>query len=121
MYNNHVSESIEIIEIKTDCCNDCKCYPNCCSDCKCEDISQGVPVSYSGQINTPGRVPRPQKQNSIYTYYGHGIPLITTKPGPIQNPLLLPHNMGLRCAPECCPSPYSCDHGCLCADLRHMK
>ena len=86
-----------------------------------EDISQGVPVSYSGQINTPGRVPRPQKQNSIYTYYGHGIPLITTKPGPIQNPLLLPHNMGLRCAPECCPSPYSCDHGCLCADLRHMK
>ncbi len=35
MYNNLMTE-IEIIEIKKDCCNDCKCYPNCCSDCKCD-------------------------------------------------------------------------------------
>jgi len=35
-----MSETIEIIEVKKDCCNDCKCYPNCCSDCQCKSKAE---------------------------------------------------------------------------------
>ena len=52
--------------------------------------------------------------NTIRTYYGHSVPLVheDRPPGPLYGQRL--SNLGKVCAPECCPSIHSCDHGCVC-------
>lgn len=87
-----------------------------------DDIGKGVPGSYSG-------IPAgPDLRKQIYvaplgalvpTYYGNGIPLVDRPPGIFENRVTPHHNP--KCAPECCPSPYSCDRGCLCVDLKGLK
>ena len=83
-----------------------------------QNISDGVQGSYAGIINGPD----PTKQQlsptdlPLPTYYGHSIPLLPVTPGPFDTPPITPHHLNAKCSPECCPSPYSCDHGCLCVD-----
>lgn len=85
-----------------------------------EDIGQGVTGSYSGRPNGPTDRLRALGENTSQkppmTYYGHGIPLKAGErsPGPFLNPLKTPHHKSPKCSPKCCPSPYSCDHGCVC-------
>lgn len=88
-----------------------------------QHIGQGISGSYSNIVNGPD----PTKQmihptkNPLPTYYGHGIPLQPVQPGPFDSPPITPHNLNAKCSPECCPSPYSCDHGCLCVDQRGLR
>lgn len=90
-----------------------------------EDIGNGVPGSYSGQPNGPDptkpRYTAPKGQ-LVPTYYGFGIPLADNYrfPGPFEGPRLTSHHFNPKCAPECCPSPYSCDRGCLCVDTKGL-
>lgn len=90
-----------------------------------EDMGHGVPGSYSGQPNGPD--PTKQQYHApkgklVPTYYGHGIPLKDNDrfPGPFEGPRLTSHHFNPKCAPECCPSPYSCDRGCLCVDTKGL-
>lgn len=55
---------------------------------------------------------------NIRTYYGHSVPLVheDRRPGPLYGQRL--SNLGQVCAPECCPSIHSCDHGCVCVDVK---
>ncbi len=83
---------------------------------------EGIP-SWSGKPN-PKNESRPVKitgNGPQMTYYGHGIPLKPVEPGPIMNPLKLVHNAGIAVKPECCPSPYSYDNGCLCGALEDVS
>jgi hypothetical protein len=55
--------------------------------------------------------------------YGHGVPLkhehrLTLA---VEDPLLITQNSGLACSLSCCPSPYSCDKGCLCGNQETIK
>jgi hypothetical protein len=85
--------------------------------------SEGGP-SWSGRVN-PKNPERPVKatytSSPPMTYYGHGIPLKPVEPGPIMNPLKIVHNTKLAFKPECCPSPYSSDQGCLCGALEDIS
>lgn len=85
------------------------------------DINEihGIDVvgSVNGQVPSLTREDWPLISKQLeHTYYGHDIPLSheDRKPGKIENPLQISHNLGVRCSPDCCPSPYSCDRGCLC-------
>lgn len=82
----------------------------------------GVPGSWSGKVNpkNPARPIMMADKNPI-TYYGHGIPLVPVEPGPIINPMHIVHNTGLAVSPDCCPSPYSTDRGCLCGAIEDIK
>jgi hypothetical protein len=83
-------------------------------------IGEGVPGSYGNIVNGPD-LTKPQytakKDVVLPTYYGHGIPLYDRAPGPFESQRLSSHYFNPKCAPECCPSPYSCDKGCLCVDM----
>jgi len=85
--------------------------------------SEGGP-SWSGRVN-PSNPTRPVKIDSAssppMTYYGHTIPLKPVEPGPIINPLKIVHNTKLAFKPECCPSPYSSDAGCLCGAIEDVS
>lgn len=90
-----------------------------------EDISDGNPASYAKVVNKGSlRYDRRMEHgDGIATFYGHGIPLAheTRLPGPFdKGSLLLPHNLNPKCSPECCPSPYSCDRGCLCYAMTNL-
>lgn len=89
-----------------------------------DDIGKGVPGSYSMVKNGPDPT-KPQyvanKGELLPTYYGHGIPLIPQPPGPFDGSPITPHHLNAKCSPSCCPSPYSCDKGCLCVDLEGLK
>lgn len=88
-----------------------------------EQEMEGVPGTWSGKPNAKNNDSRPimvADKNPI-TYYGHGIPIIPVEPGPIINPLKIAHNSGIAVLPECCPSPYSTDRGCLCGALEDLK
>jgi len=87
-----------------------------------QDIGEGVPGSYSNRPN-PADPTKPilyPGLGLLPTYYGHGIPLETPAPGPLDPTVgpLSPHHLNPKCSPRCCPSPYSCDHGCLCVDTK---
>ena len=93
-----------------------------------EDIGQGVPGSMSGVHNkaaAPVAEPVCNKNQPERVYYGHGVPLRyeDRAPGPLvdNNGTLHMHHLCVDCKPECCPSPYSCDHGCLCAALDQKR
>ncbi len=83
----------------------------------------GIP-SLAGKVN-PKNESRPvmgkdQSKGPAMTYYGHGIPLRPVEPGPLLDPLKIVHNAGIAVKPECCPSPYSYDNGCLCGALEDI-
>lgn len=83
-----------------------------------DDIGDGVEGSYSGKKNK-GKTNAERRQflsKPYMTYAGHGIPLKDEEKLPVasNNPMLMVHNLGLQCKPECCPSDYSCDNGCMC-------
>lgn len=90
-----------------------------------QDMGQGVQGSYAGVINGPD----PTKQilypyslkSPLPTYYGHSLPLKPATPGPFVDSPITPHHLNAKCSPDCCPSPYSCDHGCLCVDQLGLK
>lgn len=86
-------------------------------------IGDGVCSSWDNKPNGPDRK-KPQlnpTDQPLMTYYGHGIPLDPSPPGDFDGMPITPHNLNPKCAPECCPSPYSCDHGCLCIDQDGMR
>jgi hypothetical protein len=89
------------------------------------NVGNGVKGSYANMINGPD--PTKQKINPtkvlLPTYYGHGIPLAPNMlaPGPLWGQSITPHHLNAKCSPECCPSPYSCDHGCLCVDQQGLR
>ncbi len=89
-----------------------------------ENEMDGVPGSWSGKPTASGLDTRPilVADKKQITYYGHGIPLRPVEPGPMYGePLKLPHNTDLAVRPECCPSPYSTDRGCLCGAIEDIK
>lgn len=83
-----------------------------------DDISDGNPISLSNKDNLPGvaSLERPHYDKQNFTFWGHGIPLAgETKLGKFYGQRIPTLSaMNLTCSPKCCPSPYSCDHGCLC-------
>ena len=84
-----------------------------------EDISDGMNGSWSKRENVGSRRwnARIEHGDGIPTFYGHGIPLLYEQrlPGKSdQEPMLIAHNLNPKIAPECCPSPFSTDRGCLC-------
>lgn len=91
-----------------------------------QSIGTGVPGSYDGRNNLPSDREWPIAGFNFGqpdpTHYGHGIPQASEdhKPGPMWNPLLTVHNLNVRCSPKCCPSPYSCDKGCVCTTLQDL-
>jgi hypothetical protein len=83
----------------------------------------GIP-SLAGKVN-PKNESRPvigkdQSKGPAMTYYGHGMSLRPVEPGPLLDPLKIVHNAGIAVKPECCPSPYSYDNGCLCGALEDI-
>jgi hypothetical protein len=87
-----------------------------------EKEMDGVPDSWSGRPN-PSNPSRPiyvADRNPI-TYYGHNIPPIPVEPGPLLHPMNIAPNSGLAVLPECCPSPYSTDRGCLCGAMEDLR
>ena len=49
------------------------------------------------------------------TYFGSGIPIATDQTCTYESDgESMFYLKNFRCAPECCPSPYSCDNGCVC-------
>lgn len=93
-----------------------------------DDMGDGVPNSYSRKPHPP-QPDRPKFNKALHsstvnpppTFYGHGAPLRPDPPKPFENPLPLPHHLNLECSPECCPSPYSCDRGCVCASVESIS
>jgi hypothetical protein len=86
-------------------------------------MGKGVPGSYADIPNGPDPTKQQyaaKKDQLLPTYYGHGIPLHTRAPGPFEGPPLTSHAFNPKCSPDCCPSPYSCDKGCLCVDIRGL-
>jgi hypothetical protein len=77
--------------------------------------------SWSGRPN-PVKKDRPvyMTDKNPIVYYGHGIPLVPVEPGPILDPMKIVHNSGLAVRPECCPSPYSTDRGCVCGAIEDI-
>ena len=88
------------------------------------DISQGVPGSYSGYKNTHDSNPRRQRplyNRNPVTIWGNQVPICKqTAPANFagQDRIHSLSALQLKCSPECCPSPYSCDHGCVCYEIR---
>ena len=82
---------------------------------------EGIPTLAG--IPNPANPKRPvmRLDKDVITYYGHGLPLTPVKPGPIVGPLKIAHNSGIATLPECCPSPYSSDNGCLCGAIENLK
>ena len=78
--------------------------------------------SWSGKQN-PANKERPvfMADKTPITYYGHQIPLVSPEPGPILDPMKIVHNSGLAVRPECCPSPYSTDRGCVCGAIEDIS
>ena len=88
-------------------------------------VGKGVPGSYANIKNGPDPTKQQFKvvkhKNPLPTYYGHGIPLKTQKPGAFWGEPITPHHTNPICSLKCCPSPYSCDHGCLCVDQKGFR
>jgi hypothetical protein len=86
-------------------------------------IGKGIKGSYANIINGPDETK--QKLNPTekprMTFYGHSIPLVPQEPGKFWGIPMTPHHKNPKCAPECCPSPYSCDKGCLCVDIDGLR
>jgi hypothetical protein len=77
------------------------------------DIAIGNPVSWSNRINR--FVDKNKKMDGPFSVY-QGTPIPLKYEDRMQK---LPKNSmfyfaNYKCSPECCPSPYSCDHGCVC-------
>ena len=88
-----------------------------------EFVGQGIKGSYANMINGPDETKQilTPTQNPLPTFYGHSIPLLPQSPGKFIGQPITPHHKNPKCAPECCPSPYSCDKGCLCVDIDGLR
>ncbi len=78
-----------------------------------DNISIGNPSSWSNRIN-PSLHKNKYGERDAIIYHGYGIPLPhedrPTKP--VEKSMVYLENY--KCAPECCPSVYTCDNGCVC-------
>jgi hypothetical protein len=91
-----------------------------------EDISDGIDGSWSKRENIGSARwnARIEHGDGIPTFYGHGIPLLYEQrlPGKFsEEPMLIAHNLNPKIAPECCPSPFSTDRGCLCYNTLNSR
>jgi hypothetical protein len=86
-------------------------------------MGTGVKGTYANIINGPDETKQMIKPTStpLITYYGHGIPLYPVQPGKFDQAPMSPHHLNPKCSPDCCPSPYSCDKGCLCVDQKGLR
>ena len=91
---------------------------------------KGNPISWEGTPNCPDprRLSHPlylsgTQPTHHVTFWGHGIPLVhETQPAHTEQQLPTEREFrrttlsgsNLVCHPSCCPSPYSCDRGCVC-------
>src|SRR3989338_2420843 len=92
-------------------------YGNIQSSSIDDDISQGNSSSWSRRPNPLGK--GPELDNPQIVYQGTPLPLayetrLATPPA--DSMFYLARH---RCSPDCCPSPYSCDHGCVCQHYIH--
>lgn len=85
-----------------------------------EDIRQGNPYSTSDRPNI--YIPKDKKfcNSPRYTYFGTPNPLLHQ-----MKPMTAPRDSmfyfrDYKCAPECCPSPYSCSGGCVCIGAKNL-
>ena len=92
-----------------------------------DHIGDGVHASYDNIINAePTQTKRLTNPLTpigtlLPTYQGHSLPLTPVDNTTLWGPPITPHYLNVRCSPECCPSPYSCDHGCLCIDQSGLR
>lgn len=90
-------------------------------------IGDGVHASYdnilNGEPEHTKRITNPLTPigTLLPTYQGHSLPLTPVGNTTLWGPPITPHHLNVKCAPECCPSPYSCDHGCLCIDQDGLR
>jgi len=85
-----------------------------------EDISQGNCVSKSRQHNVYIPKDKVFRSSPKYVYFGTPNPLVHQ-----MRPMSPPKNSmfyfaNYKCAPECCPSPYSCSGGCVCIGPKNI-
>ncbi len=86
-----------------------------------EKQMEGVKGSWSDKENSKDTGRPVFETGKGITYYGHGIPLYPVEPGPLLDPLKLPHNTNIATSPSCCPSPYSSDQGCYCGAIEDIS
>lgn len=67
---------------------------------KKETFEEQQPVCKNGLMNN----------DRLAVYQGHGAAIKPTVSSP-DSIFVFSHNV---CSPQCCPSPYSCDRGCVC-------
>lgn len=101
-----------------------------------DDISRGNIASWSGRPNAAGRYDRSLLDRAAATgtsvfaappapgspladapvvLQGHSLPLLyETEASKVETPLIFPQ-LNDHCNPGCCPSTYTCDSGCVCA------
>ena len=80
-----------------------------------EDISQGVPVSLSDRPNQYGRQDGRFPESPDHVYFGTPNPLFNEFRRMKSPEDSMFYFKDFKCSPECCPSPYSCSGGCVCA------
>lgn len=88
-------------------------------------VGEGLSGTWDNKINGPDTTKQQlnRSEHPLMTYYGHSVPLLdeVRQPGDFDSMPITPHSLNPKCAPECCPSPYSCDHGCLCVDQDGLR
>ena len=86
-----------------------------------ENIKDGNSASWADRVNpyinkdqfTPYNQP-------MYVYQGSSAPLLhQMKPTTIPKDTMF-YLANAKCSPECCPSPYSCDTGCVCMGPKNI-
>lgn len=79
------------------------------------DIGEGVPNNWSNQLNVYKDITETHDEPTIVY---HGTPLPLNDAGNETVPRKLADSMVYfnkhKASPECCPSPYMTDHGCVC-------
>jgi len=74
-----------------------------------DDIGDGNPISWSKRPNKEGK--KTEKINPKFLVQGTPTPLSDRKVNIPNDMFVFSHH---KCSPKCCPSPYSCSHGCVC-------
>ena len=79
-----------------------------------------LPLYKPSTLYTPQGTPLPLKNQAKIT----SLPLKSNAPS-VDGTSNAPQNMFMfaynQCRPECCPSTYSCDHGCVCTTEQQRK
>ena len=89
-------------------------------DSKWRHSPSNLPLYKPSTLYTPQGTPLPLKKQAKITT----LPFDSNAPS-VDGSLKAPKNMFMfaynQCRPECCPSTFSCDHGCVCTTEQQRK